>query len=172
MLCLWNRFGRNIFHLKNWNSHFEIIEIDQEFFHSISKAIHDFQLNFIITFMGVFISGGTLYLYCESAQLATDNLIQFGDEVFDSDWYKLPIEIQKSFILIIANAELPINYDGLHMVDLNSPTFARVWKNHCLVKSFELFSLQRRSALMWHFLHFQVLKSVMSYYLMFKTLAG
>lgn len=92
--------------------------------------------------MGVFISGSTLYLYCDSAQLATDNLIMFGDEVFDSVWYELPNKIQKSYILIIANAQKPLNYDGLQMVYLNLPTFS------------------------------QVLRSVMSYYLMFKTLTG
>lgn len=76
--------------------------------------------------MGVFISGFTLYLYCESAQLATDNLILFGDEVFDSNWYELPNEIQKTYILIIANAEKQLKYDGLHMVYLNLPTFSQV----------------------------------------------
>lgn len=84
-------------------------------------AIHDFQLNFIITFLGVFISGFTLFLYCDSAQLATDNLIQFGDEVFDSAWYELSNEIQKTYILLIANAEKPLRYDGLNMVYLNVP---------------------------------------------------
>lgn len=58
--------------------------------------------------------------------MATNNLIKFGDEIFDSDWYELPIEIQKSFILVIANAEKPLYYDGLHMVCLNLPTFAKV----------------------------------------------
>lgn len=76
--------------------------------------------------MGVFISGFTLFLYCYFAQMATNNLIKFGDEVFDSAWYELPIEVQKSYILIIANAGKPLRYDGLHMVSLNLPTFSRV----------------------------------------------
>lgn len=91
--------------------------------------------------MGVFISGGTLYLYCESAQLATDNLILFGDEVFDSNWYELPNEIQKTYILIIANAEKPLKYDGLHMTYLNLPTFSQVrtFDSHSIERfSFEL----------------------------------
>lgn len=67
-----------------------------------------------------------MFLYCRAAQLATDNLVRFADEVFDSAWYELPNNIQKSYILIIANAEIPICYDGLHMVYLNLPTFSRV----------------------------------------------
>lgn len=58
--------------------------------------------------------------------MSTNNLIRFGDEVFDSAWYELPTEVQKSYILIIANAGKPIYYDGLRMVSLNLPTFARV----------------------------------------------
>lgn len=86
-------------------------------------------MNFIVTFIGIFISGSTLFLYCYYAELATHNLHEFGNELFNSTWYELPLEMQYNYILIIANAQKPLNYDGLHMIFLNLPTFSQV-KDH------------------------------------------
>lgn len=49
-----------------------------------------------------------------------------GHSLFESNWYLLPYELQKYYILMIANAQLPINYKGMNVVDLNLERFTKV----------------------------------------------
>lgn len=52
--------------------------------------------------------------------------------LYDSDWYKLPMGLQKYFVMMIANAQIPLQYHGYGLITLNLQTFSQVMK-HLLV---------------------------------------
>lgn len=44
-------------------------------------------------------------------------------------WYELPTELQKNFILMVANMQKLLLYDGFGVIDLNLETFPKVGIN-------------------------------------------
>ncbi|XP_055309198.1 uncharacterized protein LOC129573051, partial [Sitodiplosis mosellana] len=67
----------------------------------------------------VFISGSNLFLYCYYGGRATIDIVSYSNLLFESAWFKLPIEFQKLVIVMIANAQIPIDYDGFGVARLN-----------------------------------------------------
>lgn len=58
--------------------------------------------------------------------MATDSFSGIADVMFECDWHEYPIEHQKIFILIIENAQQPIQFDGFEIAILNLETFCMV----------------------------------------------
>lgn len=58
--------------------------------------------------------------------MATESFAKMSDSLYDSDWHKLPIGLQKYFILMIANTQKPIYYHGFGVTILNLETFCQV----------------------------------------------
>lgn len=86
------------------------------------------------------ITFSTLFLFCFFAKMGTENFLKMGDCLYDSNWHELPVNLQKYLILIIGNMQIPIHYHGFGLAYLNLETFAKVCK------------------------------TVITYYMMFKTL--
>lgn len=72
--------------------------------------------------------GGLLniFLFCFFGKLATVNFDQMPNCLYESAWLNLPVELQKSFIFMISNAQIPFFYNGLGIMILNLETFATV----------------------------------------------
>lgn len=68
----------------------------------------------------------TLFIYCYFGKMATESFTDMSYCLFESNWPNLPIKLQKFFILMIADAQLPIHYHGLHIGTLNLETFTKV----------------------------------------------
>lgn len=58
--------------------------------------------------------------------MATLSFEQMTDNVFEMNWQDLPIELQKYFILMIANMQKPLCYYGGGIVILDLNTFVNV----------------------------------------------
>lgn len=71
-----------------------------------------------------------LFLYCYYGKLASESSAKFADCVYDLDWQKLPTKLQKYVIVMIANMQRPIYYNGFRFVDLDLSTFITVSKIH------------------------------------------
>lgn len=67
-----------------------------------------------------------LFLYCYNGKLASESYKQIGDALYDHNWLGLPLNYQKYFILKIANAQIPLNYHGYGIFELNLETFIDV----------------------------------------------
>lgn len=48
--------------------------------------------------------------------------------LFESNWYKLPSELRKLYIIALINAQKPQHYNGFGIIDLNLETFSKVSK--------------------------------------------
>lgn len=67
-----------------------------------------------------------ILLFCFFGKLATENFSRMVNNLFDSDWPNLPVKLQKSFILMIGNAQRPFYFHGLGLIVLNLESFASV----------------------------------------------
>lgn len=67
-----------------------------------------------------------LYIYCYFGTFTTSNFEQLETYIYESEWYHLPNDLQKYFIMMIKNAQQPLTYDGFRFVSLNLITLAKV----------------------------------------------
>lgn len=74
----------------------------------------------------VLASNCIVYLYCYVGSLTTDQFLRYGDVAYEFQWYKLPVDLQKYFPLMIANAQRPQIFTGFSIIELNLVTFTKV----------------------------------------------
>lgn len=83
----------------------------------------------ILFIMGVAVSDAlSPFLFCFFGKMATDCYINMSDSLFQSNWYILPIELQKCFIVMIGFGQRPIYYHGFNVMILDLETFTAVSK--------------------------------------------
>lgn len=71
-------------------------------------------------------SGSILFLYCYYGKLATDCYGDMSDCYYKCNWYNLPVKLQTYFIMMIMNAQRPLDYDGFSVAFLNLQTYTNV----------------------------------------------
>lgn len=86
---------------------------------------------------------------------------RYGDISYEAQWIKMPIELQKFVQIVIADAQRPLKFTGLNLVDLNLTAFTTVY----------FFYIRCYQWLLCASLCFQVMKAVVTYYMMFRSLA-
>lgn len=74
----------------------------------------------------VMIDGMNPFTHCYFGKLATDSFAQMSNDLFEANWVELPVRVQKYFVLMIGNAQIPLYYHGFRMVFLNLETFSKV----------------------------------------------
>lgn len=67
-----------------------------------------------------------LYMYCSFGKKATDSFNKIGECMYNSNWHVLSIRAQKYLVLMIGNAQRPIQYHGFRIAVLNLETFLKV----------------------------------------------
>lgn len=90
------------------------------------QAIHNLSVEFILMALAMLVGGLNLFCYCYYGKYVTDNYASFAARVYHSNWMDLPIDLQKSIRMMIANAQIPLNYRGYGAINLNLDTFAKV----------------------------------------------
>lgn len=88
--------------------------------------MHDIDLNVVTLLLSTSINLSTLFLYCYFGDMASDSHKKISDCAYDMGWYKLPIRLQKYFLLMIENMQKPLFYHGFGIVDLDLRAFIRV----------------------------------------------
>lgn len=66
------------------------------------------------------------FIFCFYGELATESSMQMTDALYESNWRKLPVNLQKYLIITIADMQKPIRYYGFVRVYLNLETFVSV----------------------------------------------
>lgn len=67
-----------------------------------------------------------MVLYNSFGQMTSNSFADIGDDFYAGPWLKLPIHLQKSFILMIQNAQKPRRYDGFGVAHLDLSTLGEV----------------------------------------------
>lgn len=92
--------------------------------------------------MAATIALSNLFCYCYFGVAATESYEEMSNGLYNSKWSELSVDLQKYFVVMIANAQRPLYYDGFGIAVLDLQTFAKL------------------------------IKAVVSYYMMFKTVTG
>lgn len=75
---------------------------------------------------GGIITLSNLFLYCYFGILATESYEEIGFCLFEANWQDLHVELQKYVIIMIADAQKPLEYHGFGVSVLNLTTFNKV----------------------------------------------
>lgn len=67
-----------------------------------------------------------MVLYNSFGQMTSNSYAEIGADFYDGPWLKLPIHLQNSFILMIQNAQEPLQYDGFGVAYLDLNTLGEV----------------------------------------------
>ncbi|XP_055297593.1 odorant receptor 2a-like [Sitodiplosis mosellana] len=70
-----------------------------------------------------------LFLCCFLGKLASKSYEQMADALYDCNWHKLPLNLQKYLIIMIADAQIPLNYHGCGVITLNLETFSGLMRS-------------------------------------------
>lgn len=66
------------------------------------------------------------FIFCHLSSQATTYLLGVNDIFYDCDWFMLPVEQQKLFILPMQRSQRGFHFNGLGLVDCTSMTFLSV----------------------------------------------
>lgn len=69
-------------------------------------------------------------MQCLLGKMATERFAQMPNHLFHLKWYALPIKMRKYFILMLANTQQPLLFDGFGMYVLNLDSFTSVSENN------------------------------------------
>lgn len=58
--------------------------------------------------------------------MASESYEKLTNCLYESNWIDLSTQLQKSFLILITNTQIPLFYHGFGMVDLNLQTFSKV----------------------------------------------
>lgn len=84
------------------------------------------EFNLSIVFLAMMVGLSNLFLYCFFGKVATESYSKMADCLFKPNWYALPVDLQKYFILMIGNTHIPLQYNGLGLMVLDLETFCFV----------------------------------------------
>lgn len=80
----------------------------------------------LVLIFGASSGTGTTFLYCLIGSWTTEQFLLFGDRSYESEWYKMPIDLQKIVQLMIIDAQQPLVFNGFGIIDLSLMTFIKV----------------------------------------------
>lgn len=90
------------------------------------QALQNLQLDIVI-FILVTISALTdAYVFCYCGATTTMLFSEYADRLYEINSYDLPVPLQKQFVIILANLQRPVYYEGFGMVKLDLELFLNV----------------------------------------------
>ena len=112
----------------------------------------------------------SLFSYCYFGMLATESFEKISDCIYlEMNWQGLSLNLKKYCILMIGNMQWPLYYHGFNVITLDLNTFIRVSVIYAFRSRAKLgVNQQLFSAIVRP----QLMRSIVSYYFMFKTVAS
>lgn len=101
--------------------------------------------------------------------MSIQSYVQMANGLNNCIWYKMPVNLQKYFILMIANAQRPVYYHGFKLIVLSLETFLDV--NISIYLHFYHKKMKKKNSCNLFF-SFQMIRKVFTYYMLFKTITA
>ena len=67
-----------------------------------------------------------ILVYCESGQIVVSQFDEFEEEISKCDWYALPIETQKLFVVFLLNEQQTSNIHGFGNIECSRESMKKV----------------------------------------------
>lgn len=77
-----------------------------------------------------------IYFHCLLGKMVTDRYDEWSNHLYNSQWYELPIGLQKYVILLLTNMQKPFYFHGFKIYVLNLETFEKVRNSLSLSRLF------------------------------------
>lgn len=106
-------------------------------------------------------------LFCYFASSATDRISSIQRTVYELNWYDYSIDLQECFILIMAQPQQPVYFEGLGMVRCTLDCFGKVKYKMKTIHPLFSHPLYKFS---FHLL--QLIRSAFSYYMAFDAISN
>lgn len=111
----------------NYLTNFKFLKHKWQFWRFKLQQIHHIDSKVLVNLMVALFGISTLFIYCFFGLLATESFDKMGGHLYnDLNWYKLPIEIQRYLVIMIADMQNSIYYHGFRYVPLDLRTFINV----------------------------------------------
>lgn len=136
------------------------------------QKVHDINFDILLLMIALSTSGLSLLLFCFFGKMATESYERMSISLFESDWKNLSIYLQKYVLLMIRNSQIPLCYHAFRVINLDLETFSKVIDSKIDSFAFILNDRHWATKCSCIFLWFQLLKTVFSYYMMFKTITA
>lgn len=91
------------------------------FLQKINNIDSEIFLLVIAVSLGLF----SLLLPCYFGKMATDSYENMAASSYDFDWHEFPVDLQKYWLRILSNAQIPLNYRAAGVAVLNLETFTK-----------------------------------------------
>lgn len=131
------------------------------------QHLHSGNFTALILVLSASISMLNLLLYCYFGKMATESFEKMSDCVYELNWQVLPINLQKYILIMIINMQKSLYYHGFEVAVLNLNTYLRVSRK-------KIISNDKLGITFYGVSLFfcQLIKTVLSYYLIFKTITS
>lgn len=89
-------------------------------------ATNTFDFEFLGTFSGTIVILIQLIIYCHLSENVTNHLALTGDLFYESQWFPLPVKLQRVYILPILRSQKDFRVTGLGIIECSLRVFASV----------------------------------------------
>lgn len=89
-------------------------------------ATNTLDFEFLGTFSSIIVILIQLIIYCHLSENVTNDLAQTGDVFYESQWFPLPVKLQKVYILPILRSQKDFRVTGLGIIECSLRVFASV----------------------------------------------
>lgn len=128
--CLSFRFGKYVqAHCYLKDSEMSLLSYGCPEFLFLLQQLQHPSFSICVLLIVVSVGLGNLFLFCFFGTLGTESFERMADYLYESNWFEMPIRLQKNIIMMIQNAQKPIYYHGFGMAILQMGTFSNV--NFC-----------------------------------------
>lgn len=83
-------------------------------------------IDMVIAFYRLCYAFGLLFMYCEMGEQISGAFGEIEDEMYEMDWHLYPIKTQKIMLIILINAQQPVEFMGFGNFPANRETMQRV----------------------------------------------
>lgn len=67
-----------------------------------------------------------MFLFCEYGQICCNGFEEIDEMIYQTDWYTLPLDLQKFWPIVINNTQQPVIITGYANVEYTRETFDSV----------------------------------------------
>ncbi|XP_055306184.1 odorant receptor 85b-like [Sitodiplosis mosellana] len=99
-----------------------VFQLDQLILKQFDIKIFAFSLLCISTNLS------NLFLCCYLGKLASESYRKMAYSLYECNWYEFPLDMQRYFILMIVNAQIPLHYHGYGLITLHLETFSNLMR--------------------------------------------
>lgn len=109
---------------------------------AVDRNLSAFDLDALICVLTLFAALFPTFIYCYHAEKITRHLQEIGNVFYHTNWYELPVKVQKLYVLSILIAQKPFRFRGYGIVVCSLEIFGSVKRYYA-----QLFFLERRKLL-------------------------